>query len=338
MITAALTELSSNIDPRSAFDQAATCTAESDRLLLPNLIIPGVQKCATTSMHAMLASHPQCCMSQQKELNFFTSGWNTRKLREYSHACFPKDCRPEPQILGESSTTYFHDVHAPLRIRELLGSEIRILILLRSPVDRAVSAYWHMAKRFADRRSPEDVFGNSSLELEDALTAEREAIPLARESNLIDTQNLANLTGDEFWNFRYIANSCYLENLKRVESVFGRNQVHIVLTEDLRTDPLTALRRVARFLEIDETGFDSSYRLNRTAVPKTNRFSRLVNAIAQKLPGGPLRRGRDLLLSATSAPPIATPPSIRRRLAALFRDHNKELASYLCRDLSVWND
>ncbi|MEO2036921.1 MAG: hypothetical protein ABGZ35_33010, partial [Planctomycetaceae bacterium] len=89
----------------------------SSEYLLPNLIIPGVQKCATTSMYAILRSHPQCRMPAEQELNFFTARWNEWNLPEYSRRCFPDDGRGDLRVFGESSTTYFSTPEAAVRIR-----------------------------------------------------------------------------------------------------------------------------------------------------------------------------------------------------------------------------
>ncbi|HIE95979.1 MAG: sulfotransferase domain-containing protein [Fuerstiella sp.] len=309
----------------------------SSEHLLPNLIIPGVQKCATTSMHAILRRHPQCRMSAEKELNFFTARWNEWNLPEYGRRCFPDDGRGDLRVFGESSTTYFSTPEAAVRIREFLGAGVRILILLRNPVDRAISAYWHMVKRSAEHRSVEDVFANLSSEISDAIAGESLDLTRAKQAGEIDCRESAACTGDEFWNFRYVRNSCYLEDLQRFQAIFGREQVYVVLLEDLTSRYDATLRRVAEFLQIDADGFGDFPVTNVTTIPKHSWGMQLANTVARRLPGGPLRSLRNMLLSATTCSPSAIPLDMRRRMSALFHDHNEQLAGHLRRDLSIWN-
>ena len=60
------------------------------RSTLPNLIIPGAQKSGTSSLHAWLADHPQCVMSQPKEPMFFSRSDLRHGIAQYSK-CFPHD-------------------------------------------------------------------------------------------------------------------------------------------------------------------------------------------------------------------------------------------------------
>lgn len=305
---------------------------------LPNLIVPGVQKCATTSMHAILRSHPQCHMSDQKELNFFTARWNDWSLSEYGRRCFSDDGNGDLKVLGESSTTYFSTPEAAARIREVLGADVRVLILLRNPVDRAISAYWHMFKRSAEHRSVEDVFANPSSKISDAIAEESLNLRRAKLAGKIDCRESAARTGEEFWNFQYLRNSCYVEDLQRYHATFGRERVHVVLLEDLTTRYDTTLRRLAEFLQIDADGFGNFPTANVTTIPKHGWGMKFANTVARRLPGGPLRTFRNMLLSATTCSPSAIPSQLRRQLKALFRKHNEQLADHLRRDLSEWKD
>lgn len=123
-------------------------------VLPPNLLIAGAQKGGTTWLHANLAHHPDVFMSAKKEINFFNNprhpgddhAWLT--YLEHFAAAGPVAWR------GESTPHYFwHQVPGPFSpeptghdtarfIAESLA-EVRVLVLLRDPVSRAVSAYHH---------------------------------------------------------------------------------------------------------------------------------------------------------------------------------------------------
>ena len=124
--------------------------------VLPNLLIAGAQKCGTTWLHRMLRHHPDVFMTQQKETGFFSNPANhgdPAALAAYEqHFAKAGDARWR----GESTPHYFWHRGSrlsspPVRpiepadfVAEVLGNELeRVLILLRDPVSRAVSAYYH---------------------------------------------------------------------------------------------------------------------------------------------------------------------------------------------------
>jgi hypothetical protein len=304
---------------------------------LPNLIIPGVQKSGTSSLHAYLAVHPQCVMSSPKEPNFFTANWSKYDVQSYLDCLAPTAQKEDVRIVGEASTSYFSHPSAPARIQQVLGPETRILVLLRNPIERAVSAYWHMAKRFAERRSLENVVLGLPSELSSAVLAEHDRLRAAQQFGLIDTQLSVDSIGQKFWNFQYIRNSAYLINLKRFVSVFGRDRVHVVLAEELDARPADTLASIAVFLGISPQGFATRYRLNATRIPRSGRGVQTVHKLVRRLPGGPLRRMRHRLLALTTCSPPVTCPAVRMHLERLFSQHNAQLSEYLARDLSIWN-
>ena len=304
---------------------------------LPNLIIPGVQKSGTSSLHAYLAVHPQCVMSSPKEPDFFTANWSRYDVQTYLDCLAPIAQKEDVRVVGEASTSYFSDPSVPARIQQVLGPETRILVLLRNPVDRAVSAYWHMAKRFAERRSLDDVILALPQKLSAAVVAEDRYLREAQQSGLIDARTSSDLKAQKFWNFQYIRNSSYLENLKRFVSVLGRDRVHVLLTEELDARPADTLESIAVFLGIAPQGFATRYRLNATRVPRAGRGIQMAHKLVSRMPGGPLRKTRNRLLAMTTRSPPATSPLTRGHLVRLFEQHNVQLAEYLGRDLSIWN-
>lgn len=125
----------------------------------PNLLIAGAQKSGTTWLHAQLQHHPDVFMSAKKELNYFHNGHNVPDpagIVEYlSHFREAQDER----YVGESTPHYFwrrrsdSPFSAPRKhdtakfIWDTLGSDVVIVISLRDPVSRAVSAYHHNFSR-----------------------------------------------------------------------------------------------------------------------------------------------------------------------------------------------
>ncbi|UDY24554.1 sulfotransferase family protein [Nocardioides sp. Kera G14] len=123
--------------------------------MTPNLLIAGVQKAGTTWLHSMLAEHPDFAMSKPKELNHlrtpearFHEGWDDY-LRHWAG-------RSE-RFRGESTPHYFWapdpvwgpkgGINVARRVAEHLDPEAQVIVILRDPVSRAVSSYWHQFSR-----------------------------------------------------------------------------------------------------------------------------------------------------------------------------------------------
>lgn len=119
----------------------------------PNLFIIGAAKCGTTSLHAYLGRHPDAFMSEPKEPGYF--------VPEMDY--YPKDLgwyldlfagAGDARIVGESSTHY---TKVPVfscvadRVADF-SPEARVIYLMRDPVERAVSHYWHNVRKHQETR------------------------------------------------------------------------------------------------------------------------------------------------------------------------------------------
>jgi hypothetical protein len=109
---------------------------------LPNLIVIGGLKCGTTSLHHYLNLHPGIAMSRPKELNFFVAELNWELGADWYRSHFPAGV----SVRGETSPHYtnrprFEGVAA--RMRETLGPDVRLVYMVRHPIDRLLSHYLH---------------------------------------------------------------------------------------------------------------------------------------------------------------------------------------------------
>jgi len=216
--------------------------------MLPNLVIMGGMKCGTTSLHKYLAAHPDVFMSEEKELDFFTS-WNRRdRGLAWYEAQFPVDA----PVRGESSPIYTawpHVLGVPEAIAETLP-EVKLIYLVRDPIDRVVSHYLHL-------------FGRGN-----------------------ETRELAEVVADEdFPESRYVAQSRYAMQLERYLEIFDRRDILVIEQEALEHDRAETLRGVFRFLEVDET-FHSPLFHRRYNVARDERRSRRATERARSIVGG----------------------------------------------------
>lgn len=127
-------------------------------MTLPNLLVIGGQKCGSTWIHKKLALHNKCFMSKTKELTFFLKSEDQQDLLEYSKN-FPVD-NTKYKYIGESTPVYlwtydeaseycneyYGNKNIAASVVETLGSDTQIVLSLRNPVDRAISAYLHHFK------------------------------------------------------------------------------------------------------------------------------------------------------------------------------------------------
>jgi len=184
----------------------------------------GAQKSGTTSLFSYLTEHPQVLSNplNYKEIYFFNKTYE-RGLNFYKHY-FPLNFWKG--LVGEASTTYLHSQKAPQRVSKDLPSA-KLIVILRDPVERAISHYYHHVKRGREARSIDDAF---SLEI-------------------IEQFNAGEL--EDSLSFRYLHNGDYGVHLEQWLKYFNATQLYIGNAEDLFSDPQSEFDQVCDFLEIE---------------------------------------------------------------------------------------
>lgn len=116
---------------------------KKDNVLLPDFMIVGAMKCATSTLHDQLALQPGIHMSNPKEPNFFSNDEIYRRGMQWYSSLF----RDEPGLLqGESSTHYTKMPTYPETLTRMLKhglGEVKMIYVIREPVSRLVSQYIH---------------------------------------------------------------------------------------------------------------------------------------------------------------------------------------------------
>ena len=118
----------------------------------PNLLIVGAAKSGTTSLHHYLDQHDEVFMSKHKEPHFLINneeGVNKipngiNKYRDYIRLF---DNSKNYKYRGESSVMYLQFPEITIKnIIKYLDDDIKIIIMLRNPIDRAFSGYQHVKR------------------------------------------------------------------------------------------------------------------------------------------------------------------------------------------------
>lgn len=206
---------------------------------LPSFLIVGAQKCGTTSLYDYLTEHPQLWDAHIKEVHFFDGGLNPtiddfQKGEAWYRANFPlkNSMKPGDQTF-EASPLYLFNPLAPKRIFELIP-ETKLIAVLRNPVERAISHYFH-EKRL--HREP--------LEITEAMAAEEKRLAPKLENKDYKSETFIHLS--------YKSRGLYLEQIERFLTYFPRKNLLILESERFFQDPQASLRQVCEFIDIDPT-------------------------------------------------------------------------------------
>jgi hypothetical protein len=197
---------------------------------LPDLVVIGAMKCATTALHAYLDAHPDIAMWPGKEANFFTGGETPTGHPEewWRHGQWHRGVEwyaslfdPTAKLRGESSPGYTAPDNplAAERMAEVVP-DARLVYLVRDPVERAVSQYAHH-KRDGDEQRPVD-------------------------EALLDPDS------------QYVARSRYHERVRPFLAHFDRDQLLVVVQERLRHQRRPEVRRIYEHVGADPDWWDDS--------------------------------------------------------------------------------
>ncbi len=291
---------------------------------LPSFLIIGAAKSGTSTLYQHLARHPEICMSSISEPSFFSDDDAFARGIDWYRSLFAS-WRPG-QICGEKSTGYARwpeEPEAPQRIASALP-EVKLLYIMRHPVDRAYSHYVHRVAKELHRG---------------------ERISIAFSEHVRDDTICIN-------------SGFYMRQIERYLDHFDRSSVHLMLFDDLIADREGAIDAALEFIGLKthmDVYKDGDIKKNTAARNRYHSARQDMMRPIRKLPGVRSMRGlvprslKDGAYSLISRSPYGrrvagahTPPPLksseRRELLATYRDENARLAEFLGRDLSHWND
>jgi len=240
---------------------------------IPDFFIVGHAKCGTTALYEMLKSHPQIFMPEYKwgagkEPWYFSrdnpqpqtdnvrsvsfTGRRAVTLEEYT-ALFA-DARGD-QLVGEASTSYLWSTTAAERIAQV-RPDARIIAIFREPASFLRSLHLQLLQ---NHHEVEHDF-RKAVELDEPRRAGRD-IPV-----------------HSYWPQALIYSDRvrYVDQLRRYETVFAPERTLALIYDDLRSDNAGTLRRVLRFLEVDEDFAAPALDVNPTIAVRKPRLHRVL--------------------------------------------------------------
>lgn len=230
-----------------------------------NFICVGTQKAGTSTLHDILNQHPEIKLPKLKETHFFRDDEKFSKGMDYYFNYYFDNS--EKKIIGEIDPEYSYFPGCAERIKQSLGT-IKIIFVIRNPVDRAYSHYLMTKRR-----------GLEDLPFEEAIRKEQERL-------------------DSHYNkihFSYISRGYYSTQIKHFEKIFGLENIKIVLFDDLITKTEETIVEISDFLDLPDFEFNYNIKSNpaseaknkqiRDFIYKPNKLKKLVGKIipSQKL-------------------------------------------------------
>lgn len=209
---------------------------------LPDFLIIGAQKSGTTALYSYLIQHPGIIKAKVKEVNYFGIPHNRMKGKYWyaSHFCTMSEKKALANklgyrpITGEASPN-MHRPYYPGFVHELLPG-VKLIAILRDPVERAFSQYQHNFRHGLENRSFEEVIADSPVHF---------------------PPEIAN---DEWAYYRstypsYITRGLYAEHLEKWYQHYDKELLHIINSSDMLTNPVSELTTVLDFLEMPHFNF-----------------------------------------------------------------------------------
>jgi hypothetical protein len=236
----------------------------------PDFIIIGAQRGGTTSLFEYLRQHPSIKLPSQKETHFFDKEYY--QGMDWYQSFFPTLEEKENLIkktgafvTGEATPYYMFYPHAPERIKQL-QPPVRLIVLLRNPIDRAYS-HWKLERS----RNMEQ------LAFEDALFMEQIRLK-GKERELIE--NVLQTSFEHFC-YSYIGKGMYYDQLKRWFNYFPQSQFLIIKSEDMFETPHIVYRDVLAFLGLPYHQQSMGFRVHNFSYQKELMNTKTRNKLAK---------------------------------------------------------
>jgi len=289
--------------------------------LLPQFLLVGAAKSGTTSLFHYLNQHPDIFIPPRKECRFFSQ--MPRNFVGGEVAAFQNDVIKtideyralfvgnRSKVKGDISNDYlFYYKESVGNIKKYLSvNNLKIIIILRNPTDRAYSNYLHAVRLLSE-----------PLSFEQAIVYE----PYRKKMNYA-------------WPFLYVETGMYYQQVKHYLANFS--QVKIFMYEELAKE--TFLTELFNFLEVDRVRLDISCKHNIATIPKHLWFSKFLTGVSRskinKLLSVKLKK---CFRNALEVVNTSMPPQLREEtrlyLQTVFENDIKKLQQLIKSDLSAW--
>lgn len=181
-----------------------------------SLFIAGCQKTGSTWLYKCFKEHPEIFVPDKDALHYFTINHDLGD--DWYHQWYSRVSKG--QVLCDGTPSYIRDPKAAERIYRY-NPEAKLIFVLRNPIERAFSHYWHMKRK-----------GLVSYSFDD----------------MLNYNEVGNIDLYQMW----YGSSEYSSLLEPFLKVFPNHQIHIALFDELKTEPSKFLKEILKFAKVDE--------------------------------------------------------------------------------------
>lgn len=279
--------------------------------MLPNTIIVGVQKAATSTIFDWLSQHPDVFgNSAMKDYNFFMNQDNLNFGINWFESSFKKN--NGEKICLHGYVKYINNIRAVIENTERYCNNCRYIVSIREPVERAYSGYWEGRKttRIKSKSFEDEVFIRST----------------SQEPIEINENSLC------------IRESLYYEDIKCLIECVGRDRVKVVNFQDIKRKPKETLIDLFEFLQIDSSFCPNLKKVNESGLPRSvllQKFFQKIRApgIFKKYIGASnLSKFKSFLIRKVNVKRVRYPTienETKRKLSLYFEEDQKKLQRLL---------
>ena len=191
--------------------------------MLPNFLIIGAPRASTSYLVNCLNEHPEILIAQNgytHDIHFLNPdtshvvNQNYHKGIEWYEELF--SAVKNEKAIGEKTATYFTEKTTPEYIKKHLGSNVKLIVILRNPLERANSDFWYHRGQFPKNYCLIDVFRNS----------DNDKLQIAQAGK-------------------------YFENYNNYLNYFERENFHFIVFDDLRDNPIKIFTEIFNFLNVN---------------------------------------------------------------------------------------
>lgn len=309
----------------------------------PNYAIIGERRCGTTTLAKLMSSHQDVFVHPLHDMNYFLENeivglktWREGPVDtenwDHTHSCEDFNERfsgsTSEHAIGFKDADVLHWRAAHKRLWNCLP-DARVIIILREPVSRAWSHYWNEVGK-----------GREDLSFREALQAESD-----RSRRSAYAQN----------HLSYYTRGLYAQSIAELFKYYTKQHVLVVTIEKLRSNTESTLRKIFKFLEVDESPAGSTriviQNRNWTTVPRSwahrpvikeieNKYTQFTSRLVSRLPIDINRarkvRGYAQFLFRKPARTFKIPSSLREEMRTQYREHVFELENLLGRSFPEW--
>ena len=201
---------------------------------LPDFLIIGAEKCGTTSLFQYIIEHPDVYSGRGKEIYFFDKQYF--KGIHWYKLFFPVKTKnifqKNTMISGEATPRCLNHPLAPKRIKKIMPN-VKLIVLLRNPIDRAYSHY-----------QMEHAYGRDKLSFEESIRIENNRI----QGEFQKMEEDGTYYSPKFYWYSHLTSGIYWEQLERWFKYFPRKQFLIIQSEELFEKPSEVYNQALEFL------------------------------------------------------------------------------------------